>query len=135
LKAVVVKINNKKLITYDEIKNIKIEKDNAVLFKTCNSDYITNPKKGFNKNHIFLSIEACDFLAAKKIKLLGIDYLSVDKFGDEEYPAHYKLLTEKILILESINLSHVPVGIYTLICLPLKIKDAEASPVRAILLK
>jgi len=110
LNAVVAKIKNKNLITYNEIKNTEIEKGNAVLIKTCNSDYLSNAKKGFNKNHVYLSEEACDFLISKKIKLLGIDYLSVDKFGDEEYPAHYKLLSCKILILESINLRNVPEG-------------------------
>lgn len=66
-----------------------------------------------------------------KLKLVGTDALSVD--SSEEYAVHRMLLSNDILILEGLCLEGVPAGIYMLICMPLKIEGAEASPVRAVL--
>lgn len=66
-----------------------------------------------------------------KLKLIGTDALSVD--SSEEDVVHRMLLSNDILILEGLYLEGVPAGIYTLLCMPLKIEGAEASPVRAIL--
>ncbi|MCX8206840.1 MAG: cyclase family protein [Methanothrix sp.] len=66
-----------------------------------------------------------------KLKLIGTDALSVD--SSEEDVVHRILLSNDILILEGLYLGGVPAGIYTLLCMPLKIEGAEASPVRAIL--
>lgn len=66
-----------------------------------------------------------------KLKLIGTDALSVD--CSEEDAVHRMLLSNDILILEGLYLEGVPAGIYTLLCMPLKIEGAEASPVRAIL--
>ena len=57
------------------------------------------------------------------------------KYGDHTFPVHRKLLGNNILILEGIDLLNVPSGKFTLLCLPLKIKGGEASPVRAVLLE
>lgn len=65
-----------------------------------------------------------------KLKLVGTDALSVDSSDDA---VHRTLLSNDILILEGLRLEGVPSGIYTLLCMPLKIEGAEASPVRAIL--
>jgi arylformamidase len=69
------------------------------------------------------------------VKLIGIDYLSVEKFGAEEPVAHITLLKAGIIILEGLDLSGVKAGDYTLICLPLRIKGADGSPCRAVLVE
>jgi len=79
--------------------------------------------------------EAADFCVEKKVSLVGIDYTTPDRYSDEDFPVHYKLLGNGILVLESINLKEVPPGRYTLFCLPLKIKGADGAPVRAILVR
>ncbi len=68
------------------------------------------------------------------IKLVGVETLSV---GDVSAPraVHSELLGADVALLESLNLSKVPVGNYYLVAAPLKIKGAEGSPCRAILLK
>lgn len=66
-----------------------------------------------------------------KLKLIGTDALSVDSSEDDA--VHRTLLSNDILILEGLSLEGVPAGMHTLLCMPLKIEDAEASPVRAIL--
>ncbi len=68
------------------------------------------------------------------IKLVGVETMSV---GDISAPraVHLELLGAEVALLESLNLSKVPVGDYYLVAAPLKIKGAEGSPCRAILLK
>jgi arylformamidase len=65
--------------------------------------------------------------------MVGIDYITIERYGDEAFPSHHTILGKGIPVLEGLDLKEVPPGRYTLICLPLKIKGAEASPVRAIL--
>ena len=59
--------------------------------------------------------------------------MSVDPFTSRDFPTHKTLLGHGIPIIENLNLREVPAGCYTLICLPLKMAGAEASPVRAVL--
>ena len=59
-------------------------------------------------------------LADSGIKLAGIDYLSVEKFGSEDFATHITLLEKEVVILEGADLREVPAGDYEIICLPLK---------------
>jgi arylformamidase len=103
----------------------------SVLFKTRNSDL--DPSV-FDENHVYLSAAAVDRLVAGGANLVGIDYLSVDRYGDEDYPAHRGLLGAEVLILEGTSLASVSAGEYELIALPLKIAEGDGSPVRAVLI-
>lgn len=105
----------------------------AVLFKTRNSQ--ADPST-FDESHVYLDASAVEALVERRPNLVGIDYLSVDRFGDEEYPAHRGLLGANILILEGLDLTLASRGIdYTLIALPLRIVGADGSPTRAALLR
>jgi arylformamidase len=70
-----------------------------------------------------------------EVRLVGIDYFSIDRFSDDTAPVHLMLLRNDVLILEGIDLKSVPAGSYTLFCPPLKLMGGEASPVRALLLR
>ena len=104
-----------------------------VLFKTRNSALWT--VNSFESDYVFLEPEAAHRLIAKGIKLVGIDYLSIEKFKTESHPTHIALLTEGIVILEGLNLANVEPGTYELICLPLKIAvgAGDGAPARAVL--
>lgn len=102
-----------------------------LLFKTRNSFEYDESK--FNESHVYVSKEACEIAVERGINMVGIDYISIDRFGDESYPAHNTLLSNDVLILEGIDLSEVPLGEYFLFALPLKIKGGDGSPVRAVL--
>lgn len=119
-----------------DLKNINKLPENAerVLFKTSNSRFWQKRDKKFHENYVGLSIREARFLVKKKVKLVGIDYLSIAKF-EELKEVHRILLKDGIVILESINLSAVTPGRYELISLPLKLIGTEAAPARAILLK
>jgi len=87
-------------------------------------------------NHDFcsLSVELVEFLADKNVLLIGIDTPSVDPINSKDLPAHKAIHKFNMAILEGVVLSAVSDGIYTLSALPLNLKDADASPVRAVLI-
>ncbi len=133
LPAQVINIRDKESIKPNELEKIDIKKGGALLFKTDNSISGRCRSGIFSEKFVYLSSEAADILIKKQVRLTGIDYISIEKFDNESFPVHKKLLGNNILILESINLEKISEGEYTLFCLPLKIKNCEASPVRAVL--
>jgi arylformamidase len=88
----------------------------------------------WNADFCGLSEEAVHFLAGKNVQLIGIDTPSMDPQDDSVLESHKAIDKTGLRILEGVVLNHVPEGVYFLIALPLKIKGAEASPVRAVLL-
>lgn len=74
-----------------------------------------------------------DRLAERGVKLIGTDAPSVDTAESTELPVHHTLARHGIANLENLQLSGVPVGVYEIIALPLRIAGADASPVRAVL--
>ena len=106
-----------------------------VLFKTRNSDFWSEPETGFRTDFVYISPEAARILADAGMKLVGIDYLSVEKFGSTDFATHKTLLEKEIVILEGLDLREVPAGDYEIICLPLKYigGTGDGSPARTIL--
>ncbi len=82
-----------------------------------------------------LSPELIDWLAQKKVKLVGLDTPSVDPHDSKKLESHARLYANSMAVLEGLFLPDVPEGVYTLVALPLRLKDCDASPVRAILLE
>jgi len=72
-------------------------------------------------------------IADSGVKLVGIDYLSVEGYSIPDAPAHKIFLKKGVVLLEGINLSKIPQGEYELFCLPLKITGTDGSPARVIL--
>ncbi len=134
LPARVVAIEDKHSIKPGDLHDLDIEPGDALLFKTDNSATGRSISGVFSERFVYLTPEAAAICVGKEVGMVGIDYITIEASGDEAFPVHRKLLGSGILILEGINLKDVPPGRYTLICLPLKIKGGEASPVRAILL-
>lgn len=132
--AQVVDIKDEEAVRVGELEDIHILPDEALLFKTENSRQGLCRTGIFSGSFVYVSPEAADFCVAKGVALVGIDYITVEQYGNEAFPVHRTLLGNDRLILEGIDLARVPPGRYTLVCLPLKIKGGEASPVRAILI-
>ena len=102
------------------------------LFHTRNSGFWT---EGFRKDFTHLSPEAAQMLVDRGIKLVGTDYLSIEKFHSGHHRTHLTLLSNDVVIVEGLNLSEVAEGDYELICLPLKIAEGagDGAPARAVL--
>lgn len=100
-----------------------------VLFKTGT---FPNPDL-WNADFASLSAEVIDHLAGAGVKLVGIDTPSIDLSDDKLLESHQAVSRHGLAVLEGIVLNHVPQGLYELIALPLRIRGADASPVRAVL--
>ena len=106
-----------------------------VLFKTRNSAFWDDDSGNFHTDYTYMSPEAARRLVARGVKLVGIDYLSVERFQPERYETHEVLLESDVVIVEGLDLRGVSSGRYELFCLPLKIEggSGDGGPARAIL--
>lgn len=106
-----------------------------ILFKTRNSAFWNEPGKGFRTDFTFISPDAAKVLADSGVKLVGIDYLSVEQFGSKDFSTHITLLEKEVVILEGVDLREVNPGDYEMICLPLKYVGGagDGAPARTIL--
>jgi arylformamidase len=114
------------------LKNKKITKGDIVLLKTKNS--FTGFKK-FRKDFVYLSEEGARFLAKKKVKTVGIDYLGIQKYHTGYCAAHCILMEKEIVVFEGLDLSKVGAGRNTFAGFPLKIKKGNGAPARAVLME
>ena len=113
----------------------KLDLDGAIriLFKTRNSRWWERNEKKFQENFVYLSEDGARYLIEQGIKLVGIDYLSVERFKSLNHETHHLLLRNQVVIIEGLNLSSVTEGEYELMALPLKLKGADGSPARVVL--
>lgn len=102
-----------------------------VLFRTDNSSHWSDDD--FYEDFVYLEPEAARFLVRLGVRLVGIDYLSIDPYRSADHASHLVLLAASVVILEGLDLSRVPEGDYELIALPMKLDRTDGAPVRAIL--
>ncbi len=120
----------KKSVTPDVLKKKRIRKGDGVLFRTSNSKLYGEP---FTKDFVFIEGETAELLADMHVPIVGLDYLSVERFGSHDAPVHNKLLSANIPIIEGLCLSGVKGGRYTLAVFPIRLHGREAAPARAVL--
>lgn len=108
-----------------------------VLFKTRNSAQWTQPAPPFDKAFIALDETAAHWLVRRGIRLVGIDYLSIEPFGSGKigHPVHVALLRAGVVIIEGLDLHEVTPGPFELMCAPLKILNGTGSPARVFLIE
>lgn len=102
-----------------------------VLLKTPNSALWGTPQAG--KVWQALSPEGATWLLERGVRLVGIDALSIEALGAEDFPVHHTLLGAGVVIVEGLDLSAVAPGAYDLVCLPLKLDVPDGAPTRAVL--
>jgi len=88
----------------------------------------------FQRDFTYLTEDAAEALVARGVRAVGMDYLSIERFGSAEFPVHRRLLEAGIFIVEGLDLRAVEPGRYTLVCLPLKFPELDGAPARAVLL-
>jgi arylformamidase len=106
-----------------------------VLFKTRNSAFWSGARGEFRKDFAHVAPDGARALVGLGVRLVGIDYLSVERFGSEDHGTHKALLGAGVVILEGLDLSGAASGEYELICLPLKLAggSGDGAPARAVL--
>jgi len=118
-------------ITSFEKKNGKIPNHSSIFF-------YTEWQKNLKKDNYFtenpgLDSSSAKYLATKKINLVGIDSPSIDLGKDESFSVHHILSKNNILIVENLaNMNKIQSKEFHFTILPLKLKDATGSPVRAV---
>ena len=105
-----------------------------IIFKTKNSAFWNESE--FHSDFAHLGPAAAEALVSRGMKLVGIDYLSIERFHSGDHAVHKALLSNEIVILEGLDLREVGPGDYELICLPLKYVGGEGdgAPARAVLI-
>lgn len=133
--ALVLDVGDAGEITDRVLENLGIP-DNAerLLFRTANSRRRLGEQAAFSEDFVAVTEAGARWLAARPVRLVGIDYLSVAPFQTPA-PTHRILMAAGIVLVEGLALEDVRPGRYQLACLPLRIAGAEAAPARAILIE
>ena len=121
-------------IAPDDLIAAGLDDSERVLLKTPNS---TGALREAEKSPwVGLSEAAAELLVERGVRLVGIDYLTIDApAGEVDWPVHHVLCGAGVAILEVIDLSDIAPGRYTLAALPLKLVGSEAAPARTVLLE
>jgi arylformamidase len=119
-----------KSITSKFITEQPILANDFVFFKTSNTK-IPKQSKFFDK-YVYIETEAAEELLKKGVKIVGIDYISVDQYEAVDLPVHKSLLSNDILIIEGLELDNVPVGRCKIYILPLNINKMDGLPARVV---
>jgi arylformamidase len=106
-----------------------------ILLRTRNSLLWESRQVEFERSYVHLNSQAADWLVRRGIRLVGLDYLSVEALEADGHPVHHTLLGAGVVIIEGLDLSKAPVGPCQLICLPLKIEDGDGAPARVLLVR
>ncbi|MFH1831893.1 MAG: cyclase family protein [bacterium] len=117
-------------ITAQDLSVQDIQAGQKILFKTKNS--LLGDISPFEKDFVYLDKSGAQFLADKKVSLIGHDYLGIER-NQPEHETHKILLEHNVVIIEGLRLGHVVPGDYSLCCLPIAIKGLEAVMARAVL--
>jgi len=131
--AVVAALPDPDAVTADDLEALNLPFDTQrLLLRTRNSEGWQRRDREFRTDFVALTVDAARWIVARGIRLIGVDYLSVQIFrGDPQ--THIALLQAGVVIVEGLNLAEVTPGSYELICLPLKLVGAEGAPARAVL--
>ena len=119
-------------ITAQRLAAAGLREDIRVLFRTPNSA-LWNTTEGFHTDYSYISEDGARFLVDQGVKVVGVDYLSVEQFKKPGAPAHHVLLGAGVIIIEGLNLSDAEPGNYEMYCLPLKIANGDGAPARVVL--
>lgn len=116
-----------------DLEACRLGKHERVLLRTRNSGFITDAD--FRRDYTFLAPDGAEYLVSRGVRLVGIDYLSIEQFHSGHHRTHRTLLQNGVVIVEGLNLSEVAPGDYDFICLPLKLEGLDGAPARAVLIE
>jgi arylformamidase len=130
-RARVIEVTSRKGIGPDDLSATDLSEDLRVLIKTANSRLWGASE--FHPEYIGMTEAGARYVIDHGIKVLGVDYLSVEEFKKPGAPAHHVLLGGGTIVIEGLNLRDVEPGVYEMFCLPLRIVGADGAPARVVL--
>jgi len=119
-------------VTAENLKSRKLEGQKRVLIRTRNSALLSQQQ--FVPDYTFLAPDGAQYLVDIGVELVGVDYLSIEKFHSGHHKTHKTLLARSVVIVEGLNFSAPPPGQYQFICLPLRLEGCDGAPARAVLI-
>jgi arylformamidase len=132
-RARVIEIRPRGHITAEDLSGSDLSEDVRVLIKTQNSRLWGSPE--FHEEYVGVTESGAKYLVDHGIKVVGVDYLSVEAFKTPGAPAHHVLLGAGTIVIEGLNLRDVDPGVYEMFCLPLAIVGSDGAPARVVLRK
>ena len=114
-----------------ELRLHELKKHSRVLIRTRNSGFIRG--REFVKDYTYLAPDGAAYLVSLGVKLVGVDYLSVEQFHSGHHRTHRTLLENGVIIVEGLDLSGPAMGPYDLRVLPLRLVGLDGAPARAVL--
>ena len=130
--ALVVDLRGRAAIDAAALESARLGSGDILLCRTDNS--WRWEKAEFQRDFVYVTLDAAGLLVERGIRAVGIDYLSIEQFGSSDFPVHHRLLGAGVFVIEGLDLRAVEPGRYTLVCLPLKFPDLDGAPARAVLL-
>lgn len=115
----------------EQLRLHELKGHTRVLIKTRNSSYIR--ERDFHRDYTYLAPDGAAYLVSLGVRLVGVDYLSVEQFHSGHHRTHRTLLEQSVIIIEGLDLSAPPGGPYDLRCLPLRLAGLDGAPARAVL--
>jgi arylformamidase len=130
-RARVVEIGHRGGIGAEDLAAAGLREDIRVLLKTPNSRLWSSTT--FHEDYAHVTEEGARYLVEQGVKLVGVDYLSVEQFKKPGAPAHHALLSNGVIIIEGLNLAEAEAGMYEMYCLPLPVAGGDGAPARVVL--
>ena len=130
-RARVIEVTSRKPVAAEDFERLNLSEDIRLLIKTHNSRLWGDPT--FHADYIGVSESGARHLVEHGVKLVGVDYLSIEPHGTPGHPAHHILLGGGTIVIEGLNLRDVEPGVYEMYCLPLPIVGSDGAPARVVL--
>jgi arylformamidase len=130
-RARVIELVTRRGITAENLAGLDLSADLRVLFKTSNSQRWGSAE--FHPDYIGVAESGARHLVEHGVKVVGVDYLSVEEFKAPGAPAHHILLGAGVIVIEGLNLRDVEPGEYDMYCLPLRLVGSDGAPARVVL--
>jgi len=130
-RARVIEVTSRKGVTAEGLAAFNLSEDVRVLIKTSNSRLWGSPE--FHPEYVGVTESGAKYLVEHGVKVVGVDYLSVEPFRTPGAPAHHVLLGAGAIVIEGLNLRDVEPGVYEMFCLPLLVVGSDGAPARVVL--
>ena len=117
-----------------ELANHDLRGVTRLLIRTRNSAWLTKGDATFHNDYTYVAPDGAEYLVELGVKLVGVDYLSVEQFHSGHHKTHRTLLERGVVIVEGLMLTEPSAGDYELYCLPLRLVGLDGAPARAILM-
>jgi arylformamidase len=130
-RARVIEVHARAGVAAQDLDAIDFSDDIRVLIKTLNSQLWGAPE--FHEDYVGVLESGAKHLVEHGIKVVGVDYLSVEKFHNPGAPAHHILLGAGTIVIEGLDLRGVEPGVYEMFCLPLRVVGSDGAPARVVL--